>query len=96
MTARPETGWIESVAAVAVNQLLIVAPLSPPTVTDTSAAHQTGGCVCECIVTGFHPALQLMPLKLHPVTFVCKSCSNIAYCTDTPYHIALVQSHRWT
>lgn len=74
----------------AVNQLLIADSLAPPsTITDTWAAHQPGWCLCECIVIGFHPALQLMPLKRHPVTS-CHICLQIPsqYCLPT-LHILL-------
>lgn len=44
-------------------------------------AHQPGWWLCECCVTILHPVLQLMPLKLHSVTFVCRFCAM--YCITT-------------
>lgn len=45
----------------------------------TSVAHQQGGKLCGCIVTVFHPAFQLMPLKPYPVMFAWRSCCSIAH-----------------
>lgn len=73
-----ENWWIIA-APKPLNQLLMVDHQAPPTVSEFSVAHQPGKQLCGCIVTVFHPALQLMPLKLHLVTFVWRSCSSIAY-----------------
>lgn len=40
----------------------------------------------------FHPALQLMPLKLHPVTFVFRSCSSIAYEHSISHCLSAIRS----